>query len=77
VAPRPHGDSLDIAVALFDREGGYVAGTAEAVKFDLPGALTLHWDFPEIKTGTYIVRLVIREPDTQAITAINRTLLVR
>jgi hypothetical protein len=78
-------DSFDVATTLFDQEGGYVAGTAETVTFGSPAtapsredpAVTLHWEFPEIKTGSYMVRLVIREPGSKAITTINRTLIVR
>lgn len=78
-------DSFDVATTLFDREGGYVAGTAETVTFGAPAtapsredpAVTLHWEFPQIKTGSYMVRLVIREPGSKAITTINRTLIVR
>ncbi|HXA52284.1 MAG TPA: hypothetical protein VNV86_18330, partial [Candidatus Acidoferrum sp.] len=72
-------DSLDAAATVFDKEGGYVTGTAETVKFSSPEdpAVTLHWEFPEIKPGSYVVRLVIREPRSKAITMINRTLLVQ
>ena len=92
VTSLPHKDvggrslgSFDVATALFDQEGGYVAGTAETVTFGSPAtapsqedpAVTLHWEFPEIKAGSYLVRLVIREPGSKALTAINRTLIVR
>lgn len=78
-------DSFDVAATLFDQDGGYVTGTAEAVSLGPPGAtpsredpaVTLHWEFPEIKPGNYMVRLVIREPRSKAITTINRTLIVR
>lgn len=72
--------SFDAAVTLFDQEGVYVTGTAETVKFalhDEDPAVTLHWEFPDITSGSYVVRLVIREPKSTAKTAINRTLIVR
>jgi VWFA-related protein len=70
-------DSMDVAVALFSQEGGYVTGTAEAVTFGAPDpSVTLHWEFPEINLASYIVRLVIRQSRGQALTAINRTLTV-
>jgi VWFA-related protein len=78
-------DSFDVATTIFDQEGGYVTGTAETVTFSSPAtapsredpAVTLHWEFPEIKAGSYLVRLVIREPGSKALTTINRTLMVR
>ena len=39
-------------------------------------ALTLHWDFPDIKLGDYVVRLVVREPETKSMTTINRPLKI-
>jgi len=70
--------SFDAAITLFDQEGGYAAGTAEKVTSTQEDAdVTLRWEFPEIKPGSYVVRLVIREPISKAMTAINRPLLVR
>ena len=38
--------------------------------------VTLRWDFPNVKSGDYVVRFVVREPKTGATTVINRTLKV-
>jgi VWFA-related protein len=78
-------NSFEVAVTLFDQEGGYVTGTAEAVRFGSPDStasstdqtVTLHWEFPEIKPNSYVVRLVIREPKSKAMTMIGRPLIVR
>ncbi len=77
-------DSLDVAVAIFDSKWGYITDRAESESLNLEDAalakkdpaITLHWDFPEIKPGDYVVRVVIREPKTGAMTIINRTLKV-
>ena len=77
-------DSIDVAVAIFDSEWGYIADQAESEHLNLRDAalaeknpaVTLRWDFPGIKPGDYIVRTVIREPKTGAVTTINRTLKV-
>jgi hypothetical protein len=71
--------SFDVAATLFDQEGAYVTGTAETVKFDasrkdLP--VTLHWEFPDIPPGNYVVSLVVREPKSKSMTTINRTLII-
>jgi hypothetical protein len=71
--------AFDVAATLFDPEGAYVTGTAETVKFDarqrrLP--ITLHWEFPDIPPGSYVVRLVVREPKSKSMTTINRTLII-
>ena len=69
---------FDAAITIFDQEGGYTAGTAEKVTSSQGDAdVTLRWEFPGIKPGSYVVRLVIREPLGKAMTAINRQLLVR
>jgi VWFA-related protein len=77
VASLSHREGMNVAAALFDQEGGYVTGTAEAVTFGARDpSVTLHWEFPDINPGSYIVRLVIREPASKSMSAINRTLTV-
>jgi hypothetical protein len=76
-------DSLSVAVALFDSDGGYVTGTSESVNLRLlnktlePGdpALTLRWSF-DAKPGAYMVRFVLREPEGNQMTALNRILKI-
>ncbi len=83
VADRNH-DSLDVVVALFDPEGGYVTDAAETENLSLDDqalgkkdpAVTLRWDFPGVKPGDYVVRFVVREPKTGATTIIDRTLKI-
>ena len=76
-------DSLSGAVALFDSDGGYVAGTSNTVEIRLPDqlvekdpALTMRWELPDIKPGAYVVRLVIQEERGKAITTITRELKI-
>jgi hypothetical protein len=82
-ADRNH-DSLDVVVALFDSEGGYVTNAAETENLSLDDqalgkedpAVTLRWDFPGVKPGDYVVRFGVREPKTGATTIIDRTLKI-
>jgi hypothetical protein len=76
-------DSLRAIAAVFNTDGTYVIGTAENVKLNHPDeiltsndpAVTLHWDF-EVKPSTYVVRLILREIETKAITALNRSVII-
>lgn len=76
-------DSLIVVSALFDSQGGYVAGAKKTVNLRLrdeslakrdPG-VTLRSEF-DVKLGEYVVRLVVREADGKAMTTLNRTLTV-
>jgi hypothetical protein len=80
--PRGH-DTLEIVVALFDAEGGFVTQTAEIAVVNLEAAtterdsaITLHWELADIKPSTYTVRFVMRAPRITGMTAINRELKV-
>ena len=76
-------DSLRAVVALFDPDGGYVTGAAKTVNLRLKEetlkqkdpAITLHWEF-DVDPGTYLVRLVVREQESKAMTALNRTVKI-
>jgi VWFA-related protein len=76
-------ESLSVAVALFDSDGGYVTGIAESVNLNLfnetlgskDPALTLRWSF-DAKPGTYTVRFVLREPEGAQMTTLNRILKI-
>ena len=76
-------DSLSVIAALFDSDGNYLQGAAQTVNLKLlrqipepnDPALTLRWQF-DVKSGSYTVRLVIREPESKAITMLNRTLKI-
>ena len=82
--PAPPGhDTLEIVVALFDAEGGFVTQTAEravvnleAVAAERDPAITLHWELADIKPSTYTVRFVMRAPRITGMTTINRELKV-
>jgi len=76
-------DSLIVVAALFDSEGGYVAGTKKTVNLRLsdetltkpdPG-VTLRWEF-NVKSADYLVRFVVREADSKAATTLNRTVAI-
>jgi VWFA-related protein len=76
-------DSLTAVSALFDTDGGYVAGTTKTVNLRLrdetlahmESGIPLQWEFP-VKPGTYIVRLVVRESPGQAMTTLTRTVTI-
>jgi hypothetical protein len=76
-------DSLNVVAALFDSEGGYVTGLTKTVNLRLSDqtlakkdpAVTLHWEF-DVKPGTYVVRLVVREPEGNRMTTLNRTVKI-
>jgi len=81
-------DTFRAVAALFDASGAYVAGSAHTVTLKLskqnlaelsaqpdPG-ITLRWAFP-VQTGSYLMRLVIRETSGGAFTAINHPLVVQ
>jgi len=82
------GDTFRAVAAVFDASGAYVAGSAHTVTLKLtkqnlaeilaqpdPG-ITLRWAFP-VQTGSYLMRLVIREASGGACTAINHPLIVQ
>ena len=64
--------------AIFDQDGGYVAGAAQTAGplGQMPDqknpAVTLRFKFPDIKAGGYLIRLVVVEPESGARTALNR-----
>ena len=76
-------DSLSVVAALFDSHGDYVQGAAQTVNLKLlraipkpnDPALTLRWQF-DVKPDAYVIRLVIREPESKAITMLNRTVKI-
>jgi hypothetical protein len=69
--------SLRVVGALFDSEGAYVIGATEHVSLQQPDpTLTLRWEFPDIKSGSYVLRLVVREQESKATTLMNRTLQI-
>jgi hypothetical protein len=82
--PAPQGrDTLEIVIALFDAEGGFVTQTAEKAIVNLEAAaternpaITLHWELADIKLSTYLVRFVMRAPRITGMTTMNRELKV-
>jgi VWFA-related protein len=76
-------DSLSVVAALFDPNGGYVTGAVKTVNLKFldetlrqkEPAITLNWEFA-VKPATYVVRLVIREPQGKAMTTLNRTVKI-
>ena len=77
-------NTVDIVVALFDKDGTCVAHKAESDRLrrnaetvvGKAAAVTLGWELPSIGNGEYVVRFVVQEPKTGATTVINRTLTV-
>ncbi|MBS1877206.1 MAG: VWA domain-containing protein [Acidobacteria bacterium] len=77
-------DTVDVVVALFDKDGTCVTDRAESEHLrrnsgtvaGKDNAVTLRWDLPSIQNGEYVVRFVVHEPKSGATTVINRTLTV-
>jgi VWFA-related protein len=71
-------DSLTLVIALFDPDGGYVTGITKTVDLALrDGTLTkmdrglkVPAEF-DVRPGTYMVRLVVRESESNAMSARN------
>lgn len=72
-------DDLTIVSALFDRNGNYVAATTKVVEMRLKDEtlaakpslpITVKTSF-DVKPGTYVVRLVVRDSEGQAMAAQN------
>jgi VWFA-related protein len=71
-------DSLIVVSVLFDREGGYVAGTRKTVNLALRDETLTHLDSGisapsdfDVKPGTYLVRVVVREAEGKAMFTYN------
>lgn len=75
-------DNLAFVVAVFDLDGHFLTGQQKALELRLRDAtlekylrtgITLQSEF-DLKPGTYLVRLVVRDAGTGQITSLNRTL---
>jgi VWFA-related protein len=72
-------DSLTVVSALFDNDGRYVTGTTKTVNLQLRDetlartdpSITLRFHFP-VKRGAYVVRVVIRDEQSGAMTTFTR-----
>ena len=75
-------NAVDAVVALFGSDGAYVTQSTETALMSLHDtseedrAITLHWELPGIGPGSYVVRLVVLDPQSKALTMMNRTLQV-
>jgi VWFA-related protein len=67
---------LSVIVAVFDRDGAYVGGITETIAPKSDDAFTLRWEFPGVLAGNYALRLVIREPESGAMTKVSRSLTI-
>jgi VWFA-related protein len=72
-------NELTVVAALFDRNGNYVVGQRKTIEFRLKDAtlgklesngISLRENF-DIKPGTYLVRLVVRDAEGQMMSAAN------
>jgi VWFA-related protein len=71
-------DQLTVVAALFDRNGNYLTGMTKTVEMKLRdetlarlvSGITVKSNF-DVKPGTYIVRLVVRDAEGQAMAAQN------
>lgn len=71
-------DSLIVVSALFKDDGSYLTGTTKTVNLELRNqtlaadpSVTLHFAFP-VKRGAYVIRLVVRDAQSGAMTAFTR-----
>lgn len=72
-------DSLTVVSALFNSDGRYLAGTTKTVNLRLRNetlaqadpSVTLHFDFPA-KPGAYVIRVVVRDAQSGAMTTFTR-----
>jgi VWFA-related protein len=72
-------DSLTVISVLFDNDGRYVTGTTKTVNLQLRDetlaqpdpSVTLRFHFP-VKRGTYVVRVVVRDAQSGAMTTFTR-----
>jgi VWFA-related protein len=71
-------DSLTVVSALFDQDGGYVAGIRNTVNLRLRDVTLAHLDSGinvpaafDVKPGTYLVRVVVREAEGKATFSYN------
>jgi VWFA-related protein len=75
-----HRNSLTVAIAIFDRNGNWAAGNTSTVDLNVLPA-TLAGEEPamqakktfELKSGTYAVRIVVRDSEERHLTARNAT----
>jgi VWFA-related protein len=73
-----NGDELAVVSVLFDRNGNYVTGMTKTVTMKLrdetlarlSAGITVKNSF-DVKSGTYVVRLVVRDAEGQAMAAQN------
>jgi hypothetical protein len=76
-------NTLTVVSALFDPDGGYLMGMTKTANLTLrdetlakmESGVTLRTEF-EVKPGTYVVRVVVREAEGQAMTTLNRTVTI-
>ncbi len=71
-------DSLTVVAAVFDEDGSYLTGTSTTVNLQLRSetlkndrSVTLHLAF-HVKRGAYLLRLVIRDMQSGAMTTVTR-----
>ncbi len=74
-------DNLTVVAALFDRDGKYIVGKQKLLQMRLRdvsleqltrSGITMKTSF-DVKVGTYLVRLVVRDAEGALISALNRT----
>ena len=71
-------DNLTVVSVLFDRNGNYITGMTKNLEMKLkdetlarlPSGITVKTNF-DVKPGTYVVRLVVRDSEGQAMAAQN------
>jgi VWFA-related protein len=71
-------DTLMVVSALFNEDGSYLTGTTKTVNLELRNqtlaadpSVTLHFAFP-VKRGAYVIRLVVRDAQSGAMTTFTR-----
>jgi VWFA-related protein len=72
-------DGMTVVACLFDSNGNYVDGTQKNIELKLTDQMLKEWSRTgattelkfDVKPGTYILRLVVRESNTASLTAEN------
>src|SRR5208283_47781 len=77
-------DDLTVVAGLFDRNGKFVAGLTKKIEFHLldqtlqkrlAQGITVRSNF-DVKPGTYMVRLVVRDAEGQQMAAQNGSVFI-
>ena len=78
-------DDLAVFAALFDRNGNYLVGKGQTIEMrlrdetvaSLASGIDVKTDFGEVKTGNYLLRVVVRDAEGGLLSARSRPLQIQ